>query len=249
MPAIEIHPRQRERIAVAATKRVGVVVAGGTRRVSNTRVMLAVWIRKRGTVHAELVFDLCLRLRQLDVELRVGQLREVRVSHTVRPDLHAAVPLLANLVPGHRCQLPLVVAGKLGDREWSAFARVPRTNEDLNGNPKLLESGKGTCGAPECVVERRTDAPESREGPHLPDQEIRLDRKPVLPGLRDGVVAEDEGPTETGRHRPQIIQPTKIPKDTAAPNITTVPKMSGTYGVSFDRSGGSAIRQPLSRGS
>jgi hypothetical protein len=29
----------------------------------------------------------------------------------------------------------------------------------------------------------------------------------------------------------------KIPKTTAAPNITTVPKMSGTYGLSPDLSG------------
>jgi len=29
-------------------------------------------------------------------------------------------------------------------------------------------------------------------------------------------------------HLPQIIQPMKIPKTTAAPNMTTVPKMSGT---------------------
>ena len=91
--------------------------------------------------------------------------------------------MLANLVPGHRRQLPQVVAGKLGNRKWSAFTRIPRTNEDLNWNSKLRKSGKDPGGTPERVVERCLDTPESREGPHLPDQEIRLDRKPVLPGL------------------------------------------------------------------
>jgi hypothetical protein len=36
----------------------------------------------------------------------------------------------------------------------------------------------------------------------------------------------------------------KMPKASAAPNITTVPKISGTYGANLDRSGGVAIRPP-----
>jgi hypothetical protein len=62
---------------------------------------------------------------------------------------------------------------------------------------------------------------------HLPQQKLGLDAEAVVPGRRDGVVTEDERRT-SARHRPQIIQPMKTPNTTAAPNITTVPKISGT---------------------
>jgi hypothetical protein len=71
-----------------------------------------------------------------------------------------------------------------------------------------------------------------------------VDREAVIPAGRDGVVTEDERPATDARHRPQIIQPMKMPKASAAPNITTVPKIRGTYGANFDRSGGVAIRPP-----
>ena len=92
----------------------------------------------------------------------------------------------------------------------------------------MLEGGEDCGRTSKRIVERGVDLPVAGQRAYLPQQEVRLDAEAVVPGRRDGVIAEDEGPTSSARHRPQIIQPMKIPNTTAAPNITTVPKMSGT---------------------
>ena len=152
----------------------------------------------------------------------------MRVRHPMRSDPDATIAMLAKLVPAHRRKLSRIVAGQLGDAQWSTRARVPSTDEDLDAHTEPLERREDDRRASERVVESRVHLPEARQRTNLPQQEIRPNAEPVFPGRRDGVVAEDERPTSAGRHRPQIIQPMKIPKARAAANITTVPKLSGT---------------------
>ena len=152
----------------------------------------------------------------------------MRMRHGVRADSEATIGMLPQLVPAHRRKLSRIVAGQLGDAQGSTRARVPSTDEDLDAHTEPLERREDGRRAPKRVVESRVHLPEARQRTNLPHQEIRPNAKSVLPGRRDSVVAEDERPTSAGRHRPQIIQPMKIPKARVAANITTLPKLSGT---------------------
>jgi hypothetical protein len=113
----------------------------------------------------------------------------------VRPDPDATIAVLAKLVPAHRRKLDRIVAGKLGDAQRSARARIPGTDEDLDGHAEPLERGEDGRRAPKSVVEGRVHRPEARERTNLSQQKIRANAEPVLPAGRNGVVAEDERPT------------------------------------------------------
>lgn len=142
----------------------------------------------------------------------------MRVRHRVRSNPDATIAVLAKLVPAHRRKLSRIVARKLGDAQRSARARIPGTDEDLDTHPEPLEPGKNGRRAPKGVIEGHVHLPEARQGANLPQQEVGLDREPVLPGRRDGVVTEDERATTPGRHRPQIAQPINTPTPSATAN-------------------------------
>ena len=134
----------------------------------------------------------------------------------------------AEVVPGHGRELGGIVTGELGNRQWRAHSGELGAGEDLNGRPELLERRKDTGRASKRVVERRVNLPVAGDGAHLAQQELGTQAEAVVPGRRDGVIAEDDRPASAGLHRPQISQPIKIPNTTAAANMTTVPKISGT---------------------
>ncbi|MEN3312151.1 MAG: hypothetical protein V7645_1480, partial [Actinomycetota bacterium] len=114
--------------------------------------------------------------------------------------------VLAKLVPAHRLKLGGIVARKLGDAKRSARARISRTDEDLDGYSEPLERRENGRGAPKRIVESRVHRPEAGKRTNLSHQKIRMDAEPVLPGRRDGVVAEDERPTGCGHCRRLTIR-------------------------------------------
>ena len=114
----------------------------------------------------------------------------MQMSHPMGADSDATIGVFPKLVPGHRCKLNRIVAGKLGNAQRSARPRVPRADEDLDRHAELLKCRENDRGAPKCVIESRVQLPKTGERANLPQQKIRMKSKPVLPGIRDGVVAE-----------------------------------------------------------
>lgn len=190
MPAIEIDAGEGIGVALSTSERKSSVVSGSTRGVTHTQIVLAVRISEVSAAPVELGFDLLLRVFELAPQVRVRKGRQVRMCHTMGPDSNATIGVLPKLVPVHRCQLNRIVAGKLGDAQRSTRPRVPRADEDLDRHAELLKCRENDRGAPKCVIESRVHLPETREHANLPQQKIRLKSKPVLPGRRDGVVAE-----------------------------------------------------------
>ena len=157
--------------------------------------MLAVGIGQLVAGTAELRLELVLRVLQLVLQLGVGQSRQVGVRDRVRADRDPPIGKSSQLVPGHRRELVRIVTLQLGDRQRTTVTREPRADEDLDGHGESFESRKDGCRTPKRVVERRVDVPEAGQRANLAQQEAGLEAETVLPGRRDGVVAEDERPT------------------------------------------------------
>jgi hypothetical protein len=100
--------------------------------------------------------------------------------------------VLAKLVPAHRRKLGRIVAGKLGDAQRGSRAGIPGADEDLDRHTKPLKVWEDRRGAPKRVVKGHADRPEAGQRANLSQQKIRVNTEPVLPGRRNGVVAEDE---------------------------------------------------------
>ena len=118
----------------------------------------------------------------------------------MRPNPDTTIAVLTKLVPAHRRKLSRIVAGELGDAQRSARARIPGTDEDLDGHPEPLERRENGRRAPKRIVESRMNIPEARKRTNLSQQKIRINAEPVLPGRRNGVVTEDERPTRASPH-------------------------------------------------
>lgn len=110
----------------------------------------------------------------------------------MRPDRDATSGMVTKVVPVHRRELTGIVAGKLGKREGSAYARVPSTDENLDGHAQPLERREDRRCASKRVIEGHVHLVEAGQRANLPQQEVGLDAEPVLPGRRDSVVTEDE---------------------------------------------------------
>ena len=162
-------------------KPVATFVAGRADEAAYARVVLAVRIREIGARTAELLLELALRVDELPAHLVVAEFGEMSVGDTVGAELDAAFDMGAELIPGHRRELGRIVAGKLGNRERCALARVAGAHEDLNRHPQSLECRKNARRGPERVVEACPQAPEACEQSNLPHEQVRLDREPVLP--------------------------------------------------------------------
>src|SRR5438034_4406310 len=199
VPAIEIEPPDRVRLLLRdVPESKGARVAGSASSSANPFVVLAVRVRELLTRPAELVLELGLRIGELSSKLFVRQPRQVRVRDAVRTDHDTALGERAQLVPVHRCQLVGVVAGQLGNRQRRAVAGKGRAHEDGDRKAEPLEVRKDARRAAKSVVESNAQTPNSRKGTHLGQQQLRLNRQPVLPGRRDGVVTENKRASNGG---------------------------------------------------
>jgi hypothetical protein len=82
--------------------------------------------------------------------------------------------MVTQVVPVHRRNLAGIVAGKLGNREGGAHARVPSTDENLDGHAEPLERREDRRCAPKRVIEGHVHLPEAGQSPNLAQQEVGL---------------------------------------------------------------------------
>jgi hypothetical protein len=143
------------------------------------------------------------------------------MRHGVGADRDAFLSVEAEGVPVHGRQLRGVVALELCDCQRRAVARVTRAHEQLSRHAQLPQRGEDAGSAPIRVVEGCTHFPNSVERPHLTKKQLGRNRKPVLPGGRDGVVAEDERPTDARRPLAARDAPPVLRGDAATSAVPT----------------------------